>query len=65
MSWQEIIKEDLPLSKEIKDINDDLVKIFMRMAMSNLFVDDEKRIALGRVQQLLEISEQLKESESQ
>jgi len=62
MSWKdEIKKEDIPLSKEIADIKDDLVKIFMRFAMSDLFVDDEKSIALGRMQQLQEISEQLKE----
>jgi hypothetical protein len=60
----EIIKnEDISLSKEIADINEDLTKIFMRFAMSNLFVNGEKSIALRRVQQLQEISEQLKESD--
>ena len=64
MNWKDTIrKEDITLSKEIADIKDDLVKIFMRFAMSNLFVDNEKSIALGRMQQLHEISEQLKESE--
>ena len=59
--FRSIVKEDIPLSKEISDIKDDLVKIFMRFASSNLFHGDEKSIALSRLQQLQEISEQLKE----
>tara|TARA_R100001443_G_scaffold28422_2_gene41590 strand:- start:2317 stop:2601 length:285 start_codon:yes stop_codon:yes gene_type:complete len=50
-----LVRSRNELSEKIDNITTDLLPIFMRLASSNLFIDDEKEIALKSIKELKEI----------